>query len=80
MTYHPVEICPHCYTENHYPGHDVLNFGYVVECGNCHTKMFLCDECMHTDDGLNDLCGSGCDWHETEYGHGCIRGWIKKGD
>ena len=68
-----VEMCPHCESENVYPNWDVNEKGFVATCNNCGKEIFLCDECIHHEDGLNEGC-CGCDWHKTEYGGKCFRG------
>lgn len=68
-----VEICPHCMSENTYPIWDVNVKGFVAVCSYCGKEIFLCDECIHAEDGLNkNSCG--CDWCKTEYGGKCFRG------
>lgn len=60
-----VEICPHCMSENTYHMWDVNEKGFVAVCSCCGKEIFLCDECIHAEDGLNEN-SCGCDWHKTE--------------
>lgn len=62
------EWCSHCDFENNYENHDVRKDGYVVECTQCHTKIFLCDTCMHSADNPNEHC----DWENGK----CFRGSV----
>ena len=68
-----VEMCPHCDSENVYHMWDVHEKGYVVKCNYCGKEILLCDECIHTEDGLNEN-SSNCDWCKTKYGGECMRG------
>ena len=68
--YEAVEMCPHCETENVYPMLDVEEKGFVAVCKTCGKEIFLCDECMHSED---NLC-MNCDWRKTECGGKCFRG------
>lgn len=71
-----VEVCPHCGSENVYPMWDVDVKGFVATCNHCGKEIFLCDECIHHEDGLNENC-CGCDWCETDCGGKCFRGYTK---
>ena len=69
-----IECCPHCSTDNSYPGWDVKQSGYMAVCRGCGSVIMLCDECLHADDNE----GQFCDWHReningVEYGV-CFRG------
>lgn len=67
-----VEVCPHCDSENEIVW-DVETMGYKAYCPVCGKQMMLCDECIHSEDGLNEN-SSGCDWHEDEEGNSvCFR-------
>ena len=66
-----VEMCPHCENENVYPMWDVEVKGYVAICSDCGQQIFLCDECMHSEDNP----GRRCDWCATECGGKCFRGY-----
>lgn len=68
-----VEICPDCGCENVYPMWDVNEKGFVAVCKYCGREIFLCDECIHAEDGLNDNACS-CNWRKTECGGKCFRG------
>lgn len=65
-----VEVCPHCMGENIYPNWDIDKHGYIAKCKHCNEQIFLCDECLHAEDNLEQKC----DWHETEFGGECFRG------
>ena len=67
-----VEVCPDCMGEDIYENWDVKEKGYIVNCKHCDHKIFLCDECMHTDDNPTGYC----DWVETQTGGKCFRGEI----
>lgn len=60
-----VETCPHC-------GEEVeINWcakenGYEVYCPYCGKKIMLCDECMHSNDNIEQKC----DWCKET---GCFR-------
>ena len=69
-----VEICPHCEGENIYPNYDVGVSGYIVKCKHCGKKIFLCDECIHSEDNV----GGFCDWTQGESCHFCFRGKIEE--
>ncbi len=60
-----VEMCPHCETENVYPGYEVEKNGYKVICKNCGREIMLCNECLHDISGLR--C---CDWRRKIYYRG----------
>lgn len=66
-----IEVCPHCENENVYPMWDVEVNGYVAICSDCGQQIFLCDECMHSEDNP----GRRCDWCATECGGKCFRGY-----
>ena len=68
-----VETCPHCDAENVYPRWDVSVKGYVAVCEYCGKEIFLCDECMHTEDNPH----MNCDWCKTDCGGKCFRGVTK---
>ena len=65
-----VETCPHCDSENVYPMWDVSVKGYIAACEHCGKEIFLCDECMHTEDNES----MSCDWCKTDCGGKCFRG------
>lgn len=69
-----VEVCPHCGNENIYPMWDMENNGYIAQCKNCGKEIFLCDECLHSEDNK----GQKCDWCETACGGKCFRGITKE--
>lgn len=68
-----IETCPHCDGENIYPMWDVNVKGYIAICEYCGKEHFLCDECIHAEDGLNEN-SCACDWRKTECGGKCFRG------
>ena len=71
--YEAVEVCPHCGSENTYPMWNTEESGFVAVCNHCGKEIFLCDECIHAEDKLNEDC-CYCDWCETECGGKCFRG------
>lgn len=66
-----IEVCPHCMNENEYPMWDTETSGFITTCKHCGKEIFLCDACRHTED--NPF--RHCDWHETECGGKCFRGF-----
>ena len=70
ITTEAVEVCPHCECENVFANWDVSTRGYVAKCWNCGREIFLCDECMHSDDNP----GRKCDWHQRGKIGCCFRG------
>lgn len=74
--YEAIEPCPHCGEENVYPGWDVERDGYIAVCAGCGKLIFLCDECMHSED---NPC-MDCDWHECGAYNECMRGRIMNTD
>lgn len=60
-----VEMCPHCETENVYPGYEVEKNGYKVICKNCGREIMLCDECLH-----DNILKGPCDWRSEKYFNG----------
>lgn len=69
-----IEVCPHCMSENEYPMLDTRVSGFVAVCQHCGKEIFLCDACMHTEDNQS----LNCDWHETECGGKCFRGFTNR--
>ena len=70
-----VEICPHCDSENFYPNYDVSKSGYVVTCKTCGKMIFLCDECLHSQDNTDRFCDWAVSWKNDDYEIGiCFRG------
>ena len=67
-----VEVCPYCDSENIYRGWDTEKRGYVAVCHYCGREMFLCDECLHSEDNPHKIC----DWRECSWGSCCRRGSI----
>ena len=65
-----IETCPHCDKENVYPRWDVNVKGYVAICEYCRKEIFLCDECMHSEDNKS----MHCNWCKTDCGGKCFRG------
>ena len=65
-----IETCPYCDSENVYPMWDVNVKGFVAVCKHCGKEIFLCDECMHSEDN-EDM---SCDWCKTKCGGKCFRG------
>lgn len=68
-----VECCPWCDGENVYKNWNVKKDGYIANCEHCGEKIFLCDECLHAEDNLQQKC----DWRETSSGSKCFRGEIR---
>lgn len=68
-----IETCPHCDSENVYPRWDVKEKGYIAICEHCGKEIFLCDECMHSDDNEH----MDCNWCKTDCGGKCFRGITK---
>lgn len=64
-----VEPCPYCEAENVYPR---WKGGYIATCRECGKQIFLCDECLHSDDNA----AQKCDWHEEDGISVCFRGRI----
>lgn len=64
-----VEVCPHCEAESNFEW-DVKSMGYVSKCPVCNKEMFLCDECLHSEDNLDQKCN----WHEEGEYSVCFRG------
>lgn len=65
-----IEVCPHCMSENIYEMWNTEKDGYVARCKHCGKEIFLCDECLHSEDNEEQKC----DWCETECGGKCFRG------
>lgn len=61
-----VEVCAFCGVENEMVW-DIDEFGYEAFCPVCGNKMMLCDECMHSEDELNEN-GNHCDYKKSEDG------------
>lgn len=69
-----VEVCPYCDSENTYPMREVNKYGYIAECQHCGKRIFLCDECMHSEDNPT----MSCNWHMEDNENVCMRGRIKE--
>lgn len=85
MTWEVVETCPNCGCENIFTNWDTSVSGYIATCWQCGKKIFLCDECLHSDDNPH----MECDWHEVvrvcgirtvKTHRSCKRGLIKEGE
>lgn len=61
-----VEVCAFCGVENEMVW-DIDELGYEAFCPVCGNKMMLCDECMHSEDEMNEN-GNHCDYGEHEDG------------
>lgn len=68
-----VEVCPHCDHENIYSENEEFPEQYVAICDNCGKKIFLCDECMHSEDNPEQ----NCDWCMKDGCDMCFRGKIE---
>lgn len=67
------ECCPFCEYENEFLNYETCKNGYIVRCKNCGREIFLCDECLHSDDNVVRKC----DFREySENKRGCFRGII----
>ena len=66
-----IETCPHCDNENNFEW-DVDANGYIAECTECKRKIFLCDECLNSEDNEERKC----DWHLEGNCGVCFRGRI----
>lgn len=64
-TYRCTEMCPHCQREIELTWNTDTD-GYIIYCPSCGRKIFLCDECQHSEDNLYRKC----DWHDGI----CFRG------
>lgn len=71
--YEIVEVCPYCENENVYPMLNIEENGYITTCQHCGSQIFLCDECLHSED---NEC-SNCNWHEENGYSVCMRGKYK---
>lgn len=68
-TWECVEVCPHCGGENVYKDLYPADVGYKAKCQHCGAEIFLCDECMHSNDNPYRLC----DWEECGKCGKCFR-------
>ena len=71
-----VEVCPHCGFENIYAEGCWFATPYKAFCKECEKEIFLCDECMHSEDNPTMTCLS-CDWREENGCEICMRGRIR---
>ena len=69
-----VEVCPHCDNENVYPEWNTDIQGFITVCKYCGKKIFLCDECFHSEDNS----AMHCDWHHEGNCSVCMRGRIEE--
>ena len=70
--YETVEVCPYCDNENVYPEWNTDTSGFIAICKHCGKKIFLCDECMHSEDNP----AMRCDCHKEGQLNVCMRGKI----